>query len=46
MLNQTALTPTDARPENWQPTIVAVVCNWCTYAGADRADNFAQFVEE
>lgn len=29
-------------PENqstsiWEPKIVAVVCNWCTYAGADLA---------
>jgi coenzyme F420-reducing hydrogenase delta subunit/ferredoxin len=24
-------------PENWQPHIVALVCNWCSYAGADMA---------
>src|SRR3970282_1024820 len=23
--------------EGWQPRIVAMVCNWCTYAGADGA---------
>ncbi|MBC8448999.1 MAG: hydrogenase iron-sulfur subunit, partial [Chloroflexi bacterium] len=23
--------------ENWQPQIVAFVCQWCTYAGADLA---------
>lgn len=23
--------------ENWEPKIVAIVCNWCTYAGADLA---------
>jgi coenzyme F420-reducing hydrogenase delta subunit len=23
--------------ENWEPRIVAIVCNWCTYAGADLA---------
>jgi F420-non-reducing hydrogenase iron-sulfur subunit len=23
--------------ENWDPKIVAFVCNWCTYAGADLA---------
>jgi len=23
--------------QDWQPTIVAIVCNWCTYAGADMA---------
>ena len=25
-----------ARKE-WEPKIVAIVCNWCTYAGADLA---------
>lgn len=24
-------------PQGWQPRIVALVCNWCTYAGADMA---------
>ena len=24
-------------PENWEPTILAICCNWCTYAGADLA---------
>ncbi len=23
--------------ENWQPRIVAFLCNWCSYAGADLA---------
>ena len=23
--------------EDWQPQIVALVCNWCSYAGADMA---------
>jgi coenzyme F420-reducing hydrogenase delta subunit len=23
--------------ENWVPKIVGIVCNWCTYAGADLA---------
>lgn len=23
--------------ENWTPKIVGIVCNWCTYAGADLA---------
>lgn len=23
--------------EQWEPKIVALVCNWCTYAGADLA---------
>ncbi len=25
------------RPDGWQPHIVALVCNWCSYAGADMA---------
>lgn len=31
---------TDRKSEglnNWEPKIVAFVCNWCTYAGADLA---------
>jgi F420-non-reducing hydrogenase iron-sulfur subunit len=24
-------------PENWEPTIVAFFCNWCTYLAADLA---------
>ncbi len=23
--------------QEWEPTIAAIVCNWCTYAGADLA---------
>ena len=23
--------------DGWEPKIVAIVCNWCTYAGADLA---------
>ena len=23
--------------ENWQPKIIAIICNWCSYAGADLA---------
>lgn len=23
--------------DNWEPKIIAFVCNWCTYAGADLA---------
>jgi coenzyme F420-reducing hydrogenase delta subunit/ferredoxin len=26
-----------AAAEGWQPQIVALVCNWCSYAGADMA---------
>lgn len=25
------------KPENWQPRIVAFLCHWCSYAGADLA---------
>ncbi len=25
------------KPENWSPKIVAFLCNWCSYAGADLA---------
>jgi coenzyme F420-reducing hydrogenase delta subunit/ferredoxin len=31
-----ATSPTVAN-ENWRPTIVALICNWCTYTGADMA---------
>ena len=24
-------------PDNWEPKIVAFLCNWCSYAGADLA---------
>ena len=23
--------------QGWEPKIVSIVCNWCTYAGADLA---------
>jgi F420-non-reducing hydrogenase iron-sulfur subunit len=23
--------------ENWEPKIIAIICNWCSYAGADLA---------
>ena len=29
--------PTIAPPETWEPRIVAILCNWCSYAGADLA---------
>lgn len=29
--------PTTNQPETWQPRIVAILCNWCSYAGADLA---------
>lgn len=27
----------DVRNKEWEPKIAAIVCNWCTYAGADLA---------
>ncbi len=24
-------------PKQWQPTILGILCNWCSYAGADLA---------
>ncbi len=24
-------------PEGWEPRILAIICNWCSYAGADLA---------
>ncbi len=27
----------DKQREDWEPKIIAMVCNWCTYAGADLA---------
>ncbi|HOF05824.1 MAG TPA: hydrogenase iron-sulfur subunit, partial [Syntrophales bacterium] len=27
----------NSEKEEWTPKIVAIVCNWCTYAGADLA---------
>ena len=25
------------KPENWEPKIIAFLCSWCSYAGADLA---------
>ncbi len=25
------------KPEEWQPKIIGLLCNWCSYAGADLA---------
>jgi coenzyme F420-reducing hydrogenase delta subunit len=30
-------TPDSDRASQWQPRIVAFLCNWCSYAGADLA---------
>lgn len=29
--------PNEATQQNWEPKIIAFVCNWCTYVGADAA---------
>lgn len=26
-----------AQPKEWQPAILGILCNWCSYAGADLA---------
>lgn len=31
------VSPGDNKKENWQPKIIAFLCNWCSYAGADLA---------
>ncbi len=30
-------TEQSAEPREWQPSILAILCNWCSYAGADLA---------
>ncbi len=38
MANQTVVENTGKiTRENWEPTIVTFLCNWCSYAGADLA---------
>lgn len=27
----------EAKPNTWEPKIIAFLCNWCSYAGADLA---------
>ncbi len=34
---QLATRPADAQTAEWTPKIVAFLCNWCSYAGADLA---------
>ncbi len=29
--------PDNSAKQEWEPKIAAIVCNWCTYAGADLA---------
>ena len=31
------MTMTDEKKQEWSPKIVAFLCNWCSYAGADLA---------
>ena len=28
---------TESAPEDWEPRVVAFLCNWCSYTGADLA---------
>ncbi len=34
---QATTSPGKGTHEDWQPRLIALVCNWCTYAGADLA---------
>jgi coenzyme F420-reducing hydrogenase delta subunit/ferredoxin len=36
-VSTTARSAAETVPADWQPQIVALVCNWCSYAGADMA---------
>jgi len=37
MLNDKMMAPPEDLPAIWEPKIVAFLCNWCSYAGADLA---------
>jgi len=30
-------TTTSSEPQDWEPKVLAFLCNWCSYAGADLA---------
>jgi coenzyme F420-reducing hydrogenase delta subunit len=36
-MSQTQSLPEAAPQKTWEPTVVAFLCNWCSYAGADLA---------
>jgi coenzyme F420-reducing hydrogenase delta subunit/ferredoxin len=37
-MEQTSTGPKEMEtPKGWEPRVIALVCNWCTYAGADLA---------
>ena len=36
-MTQTQTVPPTTAPAAWQPKVVAFLCNWCSYAGADLA---------
>ena len=36
-MSQTVAVQESASPGAWEPTVVAFLCNWCSYAGADLA---------
>jgi len=37
IMAQTQTAPPTTGPATWQPKVVAFLCNWCSYAGADLA---------
>lgn len=37
MADEKQVADKSARPAEWEPKIVAFLCNWCSYAGADLA---------
>jgi len=37
MMSQTQNTQATVSDKDWEPKIVAFLCNWCSYAGADLA---------
>jgi F420-non-reducing hydrogenase iron-sulfur subunit len=37
MVEETKKVPREETSEEWEPKIIAFLCNWCSYAGADLA---------
>jgi F420-non-reducing hydrogenase iron-sulfur subunit len=37
MVEKTKKVPKEETSEEWEPKIIAFLCNWCSYAGADLA---------
>ena len=40
------ISETVAKPTAWQPVILGILCNWCSYAGADLAGSTRQHYPE